>query len=237
MPTTTEQHKASLHQPAFSELLPVRDILNDVIIRTTGALVAGYELSGINSYYHSDDGRNRTKLALEALIRSLPERSMRMQVRFEIAEGLGDLRKRYQQQLRNQNPTLLALDRLRMDTWRKNEQEGYYLLPLLHAYFHWNPTVHHELPGAAFGKAVTKRFSLDAFSLSANRCIQRTAREHEDALAEFGSILSGVEQTLRATGMGVRRLTDAEIFLEMKRALNPLMFDRVPLRRPEASPN
>ena len=88
MPTTIEQHKASLHQPAFSELLPVRDILNDVIIRTTGALVAAYELSGINSYYHNDDGRNRTKLALEALIRSLPERSMRMQVRFEITEGL-----------------------------------------------------------------------------------------------------------------------------------------------------
>ena len=49
MPMTIEQHRASLHQPAFSELLPVRDILNDVIIRTTGALVAGYELSGINS--------------------------------------------------------------------------------------------------------------------------------------------------------------------------------------------
>ncbi|HEX7422577.1 MAG TPA: hypothetical protein VF311_01640, partial [Terriglobales bacterium] len=235
MPTTIEQHKASLHQPAFSELLPVRDILSDVIIRTTGALVAAYELSGINSYYHNDDGRNRTKLALEALIRSLPERSMRMQVRFEITEGLGDLRERYQQQLRNQNPTLLALDRLRMDTWRKKEQEGYYLRPLLHAYFHWNPTVHHELPGAAFGKAVTKRFSLDSFSLSANRCIQRTAREHDDILSEFGSILSGVEQTLRATGMGVRRLTDAEIFLEVKRSLNPLVFDRIPLRRPESS--
>src|ERR1022692_3481188 len=235
MPTTIEQHKASLHQPAFSELLPVRDILSDVIIRTTGALVAAYELSGINSYYHNDDGRNRTKLALEALIRSLPERSMRMQVRFEITEGLGDLRERYQQQLRNQNPTLLALDRLRMDTWRKKEQEGYYLRPLLHAYFHWNPTVHHELPGAAFGKAVTKRFSLDSFSLSANRCIQRTAREHDDVLSEFGSILSGVEQTLRATGMGVRRLTDAEIFLEVKRSLNPLVFDRIPLGRPESS--
>jgi len=172
---------------------------------------------------------------LEALIRSLPERSMRMQVRFEIAEGLGDLRERYQQQLRNQNPTLLALDRMRIDAWRKKEHEGYYLRPLLHAYFHWNPTVHHELPGTAFGKAVTKRFNLDSFSLSANRCIQRTAREHDDVLSEFGSILSGVEQTLRATGMGVRRLTDAEIFLEVKRSLNPLMFDRIPLRRPESS--
>ena len=197
MPTTIEQHKASLHQPAFSELLPVRDILSDVIIRTTGALVAAYELSGINSYYHNDDGRNRTKLALEALIRSLPERSMRMQVRFEITEGLGDLRERYQQQLRNQNPTLLALDRVRMDAWRKKEQEGYYLRPLLHAYFHWNPTVHHELPGAAFGKAVTKRFSLDSFSLSAND-VSSEQRGSTKIFCLSLSILSGVEQTLRA---------------------------------------
>ena len=35
--------------------------------------------------------------------------------------------------------------------------------------------------------------------------------------------------------MGVRRLTDAEIFLEVKRSLNPLMLDRIPLRRPESS--
>src|SRR5712691_2810235 len=124
MPTTIEQHKASLHQPAFSELLPVRDILNDVIIRTTGALVAGYELSCINSYYLNDDGRNRTKLALEALIRSLPERSMRMQVRFEITEGLGDLRERYQQHLRNQNPTPWALDRVRMDTGGRRSRKA-----------------------------------------------------------------------------------------------------------------
>src|SRR5437899_10543233 len=102
MPTTIEQHKASLHQPAFSELRPVRDILNDVIIRTTGALVAGYELSGINSYYRNDDGRNRTKLALEAPIPSLPERSRGTQMRFEIARGLGELGARAQQQLRTQ---------------------------------------------------------------------------------------------------------------------------------------
>ncbi len=61
MATTVEQHERALHQPAFCELLPVRDIMNDVIIRTTGVLVAGYELSGINSYYHNDEGRNRSK--------------------------------------------------------------------------------------------------------------------------------------------------------------------------------
>src|SRR6202142_2043923 len=229
MATTVEQHKRSFHQPAFCELLPVRDIMHDVIIRTTGAFVAGYELSGINSYYHSDEGRNGTKMALEALIRSLPERSMRMQVRFEITEGLGHLLEDYQRQLRNQNPTLLALDRTRLERWRSEERSGFYLRPLLHAYFHWNPVVHHERSGNGVARAAQR------FSISTTKCIQRTRREHEDLLSEFASILAGVEQTLRATGMVVRRLGDGEIFLELKRALNPLLRDPIPLRRPESS--
>jgi len=125
MPTTIEQRERSLHQPAFCELLPIRDILHDVIVRTTGAFVAGYELSGINSYYHSDEGRNRTKVALEALIRSLPERSMRLQARFEITEGLGDLLENYKQQLRSESPTLLALDRARLEAWNARERDGF----------------------------------------------------------------------------------------------------------------
>jgi hypothetical protein len=156
-----------------------------------------------------------------------------MQVRFEITKGLGDLLDDYKSQLRSQNPTLLALDRGRLDAWRTREQ-GLYLRPLLHAYFHWNPAVHHELPGGGLGN-VARRVSLDGLSLSANRCIQRTRREHEDLLSEFASILSGVEQTLKATGMVVRRLSDADIFLELKRALNPLLRDPIPLRRPESS--
>jgi len=59
---------------------------------------------------------------------------MRMQVRFEITEGLGDLLEDYQRQLRNQNPTLLALDRTRLERWRREERAGFYLRPLLHAY-------------------------------------------------------------------------------------------------------
>jgi hypothetical protein len=234
MPRTIEQREKFLRQPAFCELLPVRDILHDIIVRTTGAFVAGYELSGINSYYHNDEGRNRTKVALEALIRSLPERSMRMQTRFEITEGLGDLLDNYRQQLRSENPTLLSLDRARLEAWIKREKEGFYLRPLLHAYFHWNPVVHQELPSRGLGN-ITKRMRSDGFSLSVNKCIQRTRREHEDLLSEFASILSGVDQTLKATGMMVRRLSDVEIFLELKRALNPLLRDPVPLRRPESS--
>src|SRR5579864_756878 len=185
MPRTIEQREKALHQPAFCELLPVRDILHDIIVRTTGAFVAGYELSGINSYYHNDEGRNRTKVALEALIRSLPERSMRMQARFEITEGLGDLLDNYKQQLRSENPTLLDLDRARLEAWKEREKEGFYLRSLLHAYFHWNPVVHHELPGRGLGN-ITKLVRSDGISLSANKCIQRTRREHEDLLSEIG---------------------------------------------------
>jgi hypothetical protein len=89
--------------------------------------------------------------------------------------------------------------------------------------------VHHERAGNGLARAAQR------FSISASKCIQRTRREHEDLLSEFTSILAGVEQTLRATGMVVRRLSDGEIFLELKRALNPLLRDPISLRRPESS--
>ena len=50
-------------------------------------------------------------------------------------------------------------------------------------------------------------------SLSATKCIERTRREHEDLLAEFNSLMSGVEATLQATGMAMRRMTHEGIFL------------------------
>ena len=83
---TLRQHPASLHEPAFCELLPVRDFLDNVIVRSNGAFVAAYELGGIKSYYHSDGARNATKFSFEALVRSLAERSMRMQVRKSSAQ-------------------------------------------------------------------------------------------------------------------------------------------------------
>ena len=76
MPQTLRQWEDSLRQPALCELLPVRDYLDGCIIRTNGCFVAGYEASGLNTFFHADDTRNRTKEALEALVRSLPERSM-----------------------------------------------------------------------------------------------------------------------------------------------------------------
>jgi hypothetical protein len=40
MPMTTEQHEKSLKVPGVCELLPLRDILDSVMVRTNGAFVA-----------------------------------------------------------------------------------------------------------------------------------------------------------------------------------------------------
>ena len=82
MPITVQKHSKSLGQPPLCEQLKVRDIVDDLLVQVNGSFVAGYAVSGINSYYASDEERNRTELSLEALIRSLPERSMRLQARF-----------------------------------------------------------------------------------------------------------------------------------------------------------
>lgn len=228
-PQTLAKHDESLRKPALCELLPVREYLDGVMVQVDGSLVAGYELDGLNSFYHDDDMRNRSKHALEALIRSLPERSIRLQMRFEITEGIGDVRSSYPRLNRNENPGLQEIDRLRMKRWDANAARGHYLRHLLHAYFIWNPRIHHELAEKLQGKKKSW------FSLSVEKCIDRQRREHEDLLSEFSSLLAGVEQTLVATGMGARRMTDEEMFREAKRALNPVFDDPSPLRRADYS--
>ncbi|MEZ5398851.1 MAG: hypothetical protein R2729_04225 [Bryobacteraceae bacterium] len=227
MPITAAKREEALRRPALCELLPVREYLDEVMVQVDGSMVAGYELTGINGFYHDDQMRNRSKHALEALIRSLPERSMRLQMRFEISEGIGDARSAYPQLNRNENAVLQTIDRERMERWDSNERRGHYLRHLLHAYFVWNPRIHHELAERLQG---TKR---GLFSLSVEKCVERARREHEDLLSEFGSLLAGVEQTLVSTGMCVRRMSDDEMFLEAKRALNPAAEDRSPMRRPD----
>jgi hypothetical protein len=211
-----------MRQPALCELLPVRDYLDGCIIRTNGSFVAGYEAIGLNTFFHSDETRNRTKETLEALVRALPERSMRLQVRYEVTEGQGDLTERYVREQRIENPILQALDRERLRLWNSREEEGHYLRRRLHLYFIWNPDVHHESPDFEWRKT---RRAAGKWSLSANKCIQRTYREHQDLLSEFESLMAGAQATLEATGMQSRRMTEQEMFLEIKRALNPTTID------------
>src|SRR5712671_540054 len=71
----------------------------------------------------------------------------------------------------------------------------------------------------------TVRPPASIWSNSASKCIERSQREHQGLLAEFNSLLAGVEATLQATGMSIRRMTHQDLFLEIKRALNPLGND------------
>src|SRR5580658_11106754 len=88
MPVTQTEHDRRLKVPAVCELLPLRDLpLGDsVMVRTNGAFVAGYELRGVLAYFATDSDRNQNKSMLEALIRSVPDVSMRIQFRYEISE-------------------------------------------------------------------------------------------------------------------------------------------------------
>jgi hypothetical protein len=227
VPLTLTQHEKSLQDPAICELLPVRDYLDNVMVRVDGSLVAGYELNGLTTYFASDEGRDRGKLMLEALLRSLPEQSMRVQFRYEVVEDLGDVLEDYVSGQRSESSAVIELDALRVERWKTKEEAGAYTRPILHVYFIWDPALHHRI----IGKPLKPKGEI--FSLSAHKCIERSRQEHQDLLAEFESLLHGVETALQAAELGARRLTDHELFLELKRALNPLSPDRRPYRRPE----
>jgi hypothetical protein len=227
MPLTVERYEQSISAPPLCEQLRIRDLLDNIAVQIDGSMVAGFEVGGIQSYYASDEGRNRIKGLLEALVRSLPERSMRMQVRFEISEGTGDLLSRYVRERRSESPVLRELDRHRIELWRDRETVGFYLQHLLHLYFIWNPRIHYQSPDFEWKR---KMKSGGSFSVSATKCIERSRQEHEELLAEFNSLLAGVETTLQATGMWIRRMTQQNMFLEIKRALHPLGNDNLPYR-------
>jgi TraG P-loop domain len=218
MPLTQQQHEKSLENPAVCEQLPVRDYLDNVMVRTNGAFVAGYELRGVTSYFASDQQRNREKTMLEALLKAIPEQSMRLQVRYEAVEDVGELLESYRAARKSADTAVLALDEVRTQTWQKKTDGGDYLRPLLHAYLIWDPKIHHQV----MGKPLRQKLNLN---LSARSAIRRTEQEHRELLAEFESLLVGIESTLQAAELGPRRLSDQELFVEAKRALDPLEPD------------
>ncbi len=232
MPMTVERYEQSMSAPPLCEQLRIRDLLDNIAVQIDGSMVAGFEVGGIQSYYASDEARNRLKDLLESLVRSLPERSMRMQVRFEISEGTGDLVSRYVRERRNESQVLRELDRLHIELWHNRESAGFYLEHFLHLYFIWNPRAHHQSPDFEWKRTMKSGGRL---SVSAAKCIERSRQEHEELLAEFNSLLAGVEATLGATGMSIRRMTQQNIFLEIKRALQPLGNDTLPYCPPDES--
>ena len=64
MPVTMEKYDQSLSAPPLCEQLRIRDLLDNVAVQVDGSMVAGFEVSGIQSYYASDEARNRLKGSL-----------------------------------------------------------------------------------------------------------------------------------------------------------------------------
>ena len=225
MPVTQAEHDRRLKAPAVCELLPLRDLpLGDnIIVRTNGAFVAGYELKGILAYFATDDDRNQNKSMLEALFRSVPDVSMRIQFRYEISERLGDLLESYVHEQRTEQSEVMALDTHRLRMWRQKEGSGYFFENRLHVYFIWDPRIHAKLY-----HSVQQKRSANGFTLSQRRAIQRTRKEHETFLAEFESILRGIEGSMEAAGLGPRRLSTQDLFEEVKHAQHPIRRDRRP---------
>ena len=225
MPMTYAEHDKKLKVPAVCELLPLRDLPVDdnIMVRTNGAFVAGYELKGILSYFATDDDRNRSKSLLEALLRSVPDVSMRVQFRYEISEHLGGLFDSYIDQERNEQSEVMALDAHRLNMWREKEQSGYYFEPRLHVYFIWDPRIHAKLYHSA-----QQNRKLGGFTPSRKKAIQRTRKEHDTYLAEFESLLRGVEGSMEIATLGPRRLSTQELFEELKHAQHPTRRDHRP---------
>src|SRR5437867_11404929 len=92
-PTSSRQHEFEIHNPARCQQLRGREILDKVAVMTSGAFVAAYELSGVHSYYHSEEMRNRAKESFEAVLRSMPDGKLRHrsrvfgQIRFNAIGG------------------------------------------------------------------------------------------------------------------------------------------------------
>ena len=230
MPTMWKQHEKSLSEPGLCELLPIRDYLDDVMIRLSGEFVAGYVLKGAVSYFADDAGLNTIKSHLEAILRTIPEESMRLQFRFEVTEDLGDLLQRYQDCSRTQDEATLAMDQNRLAMWQQKEAGGEYLRRMTHLYLIWDPERHHRVL-AVSGKTAKRNKDGGGFSLSTRKIVQRTLKEHIDLMSEFESLLNGIESAMVAAGLDPQRMSDQDLFLETKRALAPLRPDPLPLRQ------
>ena len=78
---------------------------------------------GILAYFATDDDRNQNKSMLEALFRSVPDVSMRIQFRYEISERLGDLLESYVHEQRTEQSEVMALDTHRLRMWRQKGRQ------------------------------------------------------------------------------------------------------------------
>ena len=232
MPKTRAQHERSLEDPAVCELLKIRDFLDNVMVRTDGCYVAGFRVAGAMTYFGDDEERNEAKSVLESLLRAMPEQSMRLQFRYEVVESLNGLLDQYRKESRCEKAEVQALDEQRLAVWSEKEKQGTYLTRIAAVYLIWDPAKHKRtlLAGGAPMSKEDRRQAHGGFTLSVTKSVEKSRKEHEDTVAEFESLIAGIESALKAGGLGPERISDGDLFLEIKRAMRPVDPDRKPLR-------
>lgn len=222
--------------PSMAELLPIHDFLDNVMIRRDGKIAAGYRLRGALTYYGSGEDRNALKEQLDALIRTIPEESMRVQVRYEVSDQPDNTIDRYVAARKTDFEPALALDYERERVYRERAARGDFLARRLSIYFIWDPQAYRRNMvatgsggGGIFGGG-------GGFPLTAKAGARRGRAEHEALLATFEAILKGIESSMTAAGLGAERITHDEWFNDTQDALGPFCPVRARLRKyPEAT--
>src|SRR5260370_35995014 len=141
------------------------------------------------------------------VLRSVADVSMRLQFRYEISDHLGDLLDDYVRQHRSEQSEVTALDAHRLRMWMEKEHNGFFFENRLHVYFIWDPRIHAKLY-----HSMQQNRKLGGFTVSQKNAIQRTRKEHETYLAEFESILRGVESSMEVASLAPRRRTTQDFF-------------------------
>jgi hypothetical protein len=213
------------------KLIHVREFLGNVMVRTDGSYVAGYRLKGSLTYFGTVEERNDLKSRMDALLRACPEESMRIQVRYEVNDQIGDSLAQYEQSRRTSYEPAVALDESRVARWRVRAANGDFLTRGLTVYFTWNPEVHRRVVATSGGPKSKIAPATQSFSPFMKTCITRERIQHEAILAQFESILRGIESSMNAADFSPARMSHEEMFLEIQKTISPFNAIRSKLRQ------
>ena len=206
----------------LSTLIPLRDVDSDthLLIRTDGSYVAGYRLRGAFTYFAGVAERNAVKARLDAMLRSCPEQSVRIQIRYEIDDQIGTLLDDYVAARRSTDADVIALDNERVSAWRERAANGEFLTHHLSVYFIWAPDIHSKVLSAA-GIPNSARRSHPSMSPRVKDCIQEEEAVYRDRVVQFTTILRGIESSMSGAALEPVRLTGDEMIERLQVALSP----------------
>jgi hypothetical protein len=206
----------------MASLLPIRGFLDGVMVRKDGCFVAGYELEGAATYYASAEARNDLSNNLDSILRTCPEESLRIQVRYEVNDDIGELIDQYADARRTKYQPAIKLDIARETEFRKNAAYGKFLCRNAAIYFIWDPEEHRKTmiaSGTPMGGAYGKKPARSPFS---GACIRRAKQEHDELLTHFTALLSGIESSMAAAELRATRMEHKKLFEEVEKSWAPL---------------